>query len=49
MKPKKFEKKLVVKKVTITDLTNNEKTMIRAKGTARTRSCEDRCDDITEP
>ena len=49
MKPKKFDKKLVVKKVTISDLTKNEQTMIRAKGTVWTRGCEDKCDADTDP
>jgi len=54
MKPKKFDKKLVIKRVTITDLNHNEQLMIRGAGTVWTRLCEPKCDqlpgtDPTEP
>jgi hypothetical protein len=44
MKPKKIDKKLVVKKVTITHLNIREQLMIRAGGTVWTRGCEASCD-----
>jgi hypothetical protein len=44
MKPKKFEKKLVIKRVTITNLNHKEQLMIRGAGTVWTRGCDDRCD-----
>ena len=53
MKPKKLEKKLLIKRVTISDLTRNEQIMIRAKGTIKTRgcgaTCDAPCDDPTTP
>ena len=50
MKPKKLEKKLFIKRVTISDLTKNEQIMIRAKGTIKTRGCGATCDaPCTDP
>jgi hypothetical protein len=44
MKPKKLEKKLVVKQVTIVTLTDEKLIKIHGKGTVWTRLCDDQCD-----
>jgi hypothetical protein len=40
MKQKRFNKKLVIKKVTVTNLTNEEQLSIRGGGTVQGRTCD---------
>lgn len=47
MEPKKFDKKLVIKRETIANLNNKEQIVIRGGGTVWTRGCEDKCDRPT--